>query len=104
MQTYYALVADGASHTFPGGGGFVGVNRIMAAEAENRVQAFLKLYEELSEGHSDITAFLPSGERYMLGFTAEEWEEVASQPIRLRVSEMPDGDAQIQLIQDRHIR
>jgi hypothetical protein len=104
MQTYHALVADGASYTHENGGGFVGVNRFMEADAENRVQAFLRLYEILAEDHSDITAFKPPGERYMLGFTAEEWEEVARQPIRLRVSEMSDGDTQIQLLQDRPIR
>lgn len=104
MQNYYALVADGASYTFPGGGGFVGINRVMEADAENRVQAFLRIYERLAEDYSDITAFLPSGEKYMLGFTAEEWEEVARQPIRLRVLEVPAGDVQIQLIQDRPIQ
>ena len=100
MQTYYALVADGASYTYPGGGEFIGVNRFMDEDAENRVQAFLRLYERLAEDHSDITALKAPGHAFMLGFTAEEWEEVARQPIRLRVSEMPDGDAQIQAIQE----
>jgi hypothetical protein len=103
MQTYYALVADGASYTHANGGGFVGINRIMEADAENRVQAFLRLYERLAEDHSNITALKASGQKYMLGFTAEEWEEVARQPIRLRVSEVPDGDAQIQLLQETPI-
>lgn len=100
MQTYYALVAVGSSHTHASGGGFAGVMRFMNTEAENRVQAFLQLYRMLSEDHSHITALKTSFQKYMLGFTAEEWGQVATQPIRLKVAEMPEGDAQIQAIEE----
>jgi hypothetical protein len=103
MKNFYAIVADGASHIYAdGGGGFRGGVRFMDVEAENPVQAFLKLYYRLAEDHSDITALKGPGQDYMLGFTAEEWEEVARQPIRLKVSEAPTpiGDAQIQAIQE----
>jgi len=100
MKTFYALVADGSSYAHANGGGFVGVNRFMDTEAESRVQAFLQLYRRLSKDHSEITALKASHQNYMLGFTAEEWEEIARQPIRLKVSEMPAAGAQIQAIQE----
>lgn len=100
MKTFHVLVAEGASYAIANGagGGFAGVNRFMETEAENRVQAFLNIYHELSKEHSEISALITGSQRYMLGFTAEEWEQVASQPIRLKVSEMPEGTAQIQAI------
>ena len=102
MKTFYALVAVGASYAIANGsgGGFAGVNRFMEIEAENRVQAFLSLYHRLSQDHSEISVLRTSSQQYMLGFTAEEWEQVASQPIRLKVSEMPEGTVQIQAIQE----
>jgi hypothetical protein len=101
MKTFYAIVADGASHAHAnGGGGFRGVMRFMNADGENRVQAFLSLYDRLAEDHSDITALKGPGQHYMLGFTIEEWEEIAQQPIHLKVVEAPAGDAQIQAIQE----
>lgn len=100
MQTYYALVAVGSSYAHANGGDFLGVNCFMNTEAENRVQAFLQLYRRLSEDHSQITALKTSFQKYMLDFTAEEWEQIAAQSIRLKVAEMPEGDAQIQAIQE----
>ncbi|MDT7543611.1 MAG: hypothetical protein QOE33_3515 [Acidobacteriota bacterium] len=102
MKTFYALVAEGASYVTANGsgGGFAGVNSFMETEAEDRVQALLNLYHRLSNDHSEITALKTDFQQYALGFTAEEWERVASQPIRLKVSEMPEGTAQIQAIQE----
>jgi hypothetical protein len=106
MRTFYVLVAVGAysANASGTGGSFAGVNRFMETEAENRVQAFLNIYHRLSEEHSEITALRTGSQKYMLGFTAEEWEQVASQPIRLKVSEMPEGTAQIQAIQETPFR
>jgi hypothetical protein len=100
MKTFYVAVADGASETHANGGRFMGGMRYIDVEAENRVQAFLKMYHILSEDHSDITALKNSGQDYMLGFTADEWEEIAQQPIRLKVVEVQGGDAQIQDIRE----
>jgi hypothetical protein len=100
MKTFYFAVADGASWPTPDGGKFGGTMRFMDEDGENRVEAFRKLYDRLAEDHSDITALIKPGQDYMLGFTAKEWDEIAGQPIRLRVSETLAGDAQIQLIQE----
>jgi hypothetical protein len=100
MKTFYFAVADGASITYPGGGKFGGIMRYMDEDGENRVDAFLKLYDRLTEDHSDITALIQADQDYMLGFNADEWKKVAQQPIHLRVVETLAGDAQIQLIQE----
>jgi hypothetical protein len=99
MPTFYARLALGSTKTTEGTTSFSGVADTMSVEADNRVQAFLQVYRNLREEYSDITALKAEGQDFILGFTAEEWDTVAQQPIRLRVVQYPDGDAQIQAIQ-----
>ncbi len=101
MPTFYAVLTEGSSQNRGSGESYVGRQFHMDVEAENRVQAFLEIYRRLAEDYLDITALRNEKQSYMLGFTAEKWDEISKQPIRLKVFDYPRGDVQIQGIQDR---
>jgi len=102
MQTYYALIATGASYTFANGvgRGFNGINGFVEAEAENRVQAILKLHRRLSEENAEVTALKTDFQDYMLGLTADEWDELSKHGIRIREGYPEQAGVQIQAISE----
>jgi hypothetical protein len=100
MKTYYALIARGETFITPDGSRFNGWNDFKQTDAENLVQAFLQIYGELREETSDISGLKPHGERFMLGFTEHEWDEVSAADIRIKEG-YPDREGiQIQAIRD----
>lgn len=102
MQTYYALIATGSSYTFANGAGrgFNGINGFMEAEAENRVQAVLKFCYRLSEENVEVTALKTDFQDYMLGLTAEEWDELSKHGIRIKEGYPEQAGVQIQAISE----
>lgn len=101
MKTFYALIARGKSYKFENGGGFNGMNDFVQTEAENQVQAFLQIYRELKEETSDITALKTDFQDYMLGFSADEWNEISKESdIRIREGYPENEGIQIQAIRD----
>ena len=102
MQTYYALTATGSSYTFASGAGrgFAGINGFMETEAEDRVQAILNLYHRLSEDNAEITALKTDFQDFMLGLTAEEWDELSKHNIRIKEGYPEKAGVQIQAISE----
>jgi hypothetical protein len=101
MKQYYSLVARGQTTKTEHGKSFFGMNGFLSVEAENRVQAFQKIYAHLSEETSDITAVRPDGEKYLLGFSADEWNEVSDlKDVRISEGYPEQEGIQIQGIRD----
>ncbi|MDQ1558634.1 MAG: hypothetical protein QOD32_1694 [Pyrinomonadaceae bacterium] len=102
MQTYYALIATGSSYTFANGAGhrFNGINGFMESAAENRVQAILNLYRKLSEDNEEVTALKTESQNFMLGLTAEEWDELSKHDIRIKEGYPEKAGVQIQAISE----
>lgn len=105
MQTYYAQFGTCASHILRNGSvvGFNGVSGSMEIEAENRAHAFLQLYHKLSEDHQEITVQRTTSQGFVLGFTAEEWDAISKEPIRIKEGIPEIGGVQIQAIIDTPI-
>ena len=102
MATFYALIARGASYSINNGAGrgFQGLNGFIETDAENRVQAFIQLHRRLSEHNSEITALKTTFQDRMLGFTAEEWDEIAKAGICIKEGYPEKEGVQIQAIQE----
>ena len=103
MKAYYALLARGSSYRFANGSGrgFAGQNDFVQVEANNLVEAFLKIYQQLSEEKVEISALKVQGQDFVLGFSAGEWEELSNYDIRIKESTVPEnGGIQIQAIRD----
>lgn len=100
MKTYYALIARVVSHTHEHGRGHAGQLDFIDTEAESRVEAILKFYQRLSEDNSEITALKTDSQAFMLGLTAEEWDELSRQPIRIKEGYPEKSGVQIQAISE----
>lgn len=102
MKSYYALIVRGSSSVSSDGLNhrFFGQNDFVDTEAENIVQAFLKIYSELSKEGVEITALKTDFQERMLGFTEEEFDEISKTDIRIREGYPTKTGIQIQAIRD----
>lgn len=105
MKTYHALIARGHSYKLSYCGalvrGFEGINGSLSVDAEDRVDAFLKIYRQVSSEGVEITGLRVDGQPFMLGFSTEEWEAILKADVRIEEAIVPrNGGIQIQGIHD----
>ncbi len=102
MKNFYALITTGSSYSFANGAGcgFNGINGFMETEAENRAQAILNLYRNLSKDNSEITALKTDSQNFMLGLSAEEWDDLSTQDICIKEGYPAGAGVQIQAISE----